>query len=1672
MPRKSDVQDFGRDQAPLTAELGVDQRAIQQAGRYIAEWKRSLLDLSRRNRLIDFHKGFATRVQLTSPEAGALYVALAVEERQLTFPYVRGITVEDLELAETGKLGLQVVPGDLELATSVATPKDVRDLHRKLEGLRRNTRTIYEEQGVHTLFVALGLLEWRETEGAEEKVHSPLLLVPVHLDRLDQRYFLRPHEDGPEVNPALEYRLQREFGIALPRLEPNGETDDPGAAIDEFFAKARDVVRPKGWGVVEQAWLAQFAFYKLPMYKDLEAPSVAEQAAVHPVVGALCGLRDRREPAPVDVAKVEEESAQPEAFPVVDADSSQLEVMEQARQRRTIVVQGPPGTGKSQTIVNLIAQALRDGRKVLFVSEKRAALEVVYARLERLGLADLCLDLHSSRASRKAVVDALEANLAQLQNWRKRANRDVFEEYRRVRAQLNEYVGELHRPRDRQGRSAFQVHGTLARLHDVPFVDAPLPFDRPLEVERDQETAVLDLLSRVARLGVWDQERTHPWREAEAPEDFVPIGEAVSSAYGALRRATEGLLELSEALFQFTGERVETARHVEERLELLRWLARMPDATIEASWLMVDEAKRRAMVEFAKSVEEHARRRREGAAYLRGVGVNPGGQPGVEVGEVRALHSVLERASKSPWLRRVMAEWKVQRRLVRLIGRKLRRSDAVGVVRALFAVQESRAWLDAHAGRIRAELGIEPGRDDWNPEGTVHAVEWAMATVRAGGGHLSERLREQLIRDAPEVIRRTASSLVEAASRALDGWRSAASAEPVVRCFPAGLRGRSFREVSLGELRESAATWEREAGRLPEWLEHGRLMRKAEEARLSAFFAACRARGLPAVRLSDVFRRSYFARWLEAAYGESEVLRSFPGHTWEEVRRRFQELDEQLQNQAVIATFEATAAHLPDPLPASERTLLAREARKMRRHLPLRKLFPLIPNLLLAGKPCLMMSPLSVAMYLPRELFRFDLVIFDEASQLPPGDALGVLLRADQAVIFGDNKQLPPTDFFRAHAEGEGDEPDAQDYESILDIASVYFPGPMLKWHYRSRDERLIAFSNKHFYGRQLITFPAPGTGRIETGISLVHVPDGVFGKGGSRTNRAEAERVAQLVLEHCRTRSGLSLGVITMSIEQRDAVEEAVRRLLRAHPEVRLPDEEEFFVKNLETVQGDERDVIILGVGYGPSEPGGTPSLNFGPLNRVGGDRRLNVAITRARYRMIVVSSMSPEQLEGIVGQARWDGPKMLAGYLRYAKHGGVDADVSSTGQPESEFEEAVRDALVGRGHKVDCQVGVSGYRIDLAVRDPDVPGRYIVGIECDGATYHSARTARDRDRIRQVTLENLGWKILRVWSTDWIRDPVRATERLVEAIERVRAGERGADGSGGRASGDRSAPSASGAGQTDDSRAQRNAAPAEGKSGGALEGGQGATEGSEPVRMGALPAASYGESPSSEAAGRSSGDVARGASDAPNFVVQLPAYRAYQGGREVVRASAAVDEHPDVLAELTRRAVEVESPVHVEQLYERLRGFYGHSRAGKRIRVALSRGISLAVKRGWVIRRGDFLWRANQESSDVKPRGPGDVVRPPEHICAEEWEAAVLEVLSQLGATERSRATRVIASAVLGYNRISAGVRGHVMEAIDRLIATDRLLDLHGVLHVKSVGRSSLLMHPGDAGNGREVH
>ena len=404
----------------------------------------------------------------------------------------------------------------------------------------------------------------------------------------------------------------------------------------------------------------------------------------------------------------------------------------------------------------------------------------------------------------------------------------------------------------------------------------------------------------------------------------------------------------------------------------------------------------------------------------------------------------------------------------------------------------------------------------------------------------------------------------------------------------------------------------------------------------------------------------------------------------------------------------------------------------------------------------------------------FDMVIFDEASQMKPVDAYGALIRGAQPIVVGDEKQLPPTSFF--DKSGETDEADAgdageagsADMESILAVmGAAGARETMLRWHYRSRNERLIAVSNSEFYDDRLIVFPSAHPGSPADGLHLRCAADSPYERGTSRTNPSEAEHIADRVWEHAAAHPDQSLGIAAFSLAQAERIEDEIDGRRRTDPSAeeffKAHPGEPFFVKNLENVQGDERDVILISTGYGKDRHGRL-ALNFGPLNKPGGERRLNMLITRAKRRMEVFANFTAAD---IGGEGLAPGVRALKAFLHYAEHGTLDESRETGGTAESPFEAAVAAAVERMGYTVRHQVGCAGYRVDLAVVDPQRPGRYALGIECDGATYHSGRSARERDRLRQEVLEDLGWRIHRVWSTDWFRYRRNAEKRLEEAVK-----------------------------------------------------------------------------------------------------------------------------------------------------------------------------------------------------------------------------------------------------------------------------------------------------------------
>jgi very-short-patch-repair endonuclease len=641
-------------------------------------------------------------------------------------------------------------------------------------------------------------------------------------------------------------------------------------------------------------------------------------------------------------------------------------------------------------------------------------------------------------------------------------------------------------------------------------------------------------------------------------------------------------------------------------------------------------------------------------------------------------------------------------------------------------------------------------------------------------------------------------------------------------------------------------------------------------------------------------------------------------------------------------------------------------------------------------------------------------VIFDEASQVRPEDALGALLRGSQLVVVGDTKQLPPTTFFDHMMDGsEEDETEGTasvaDMESILGQCQRTFPCKSLHWHYRSKHESLIAVSNREFYGNRLLVYPSPQARDEWLGLRFVHLPQGVYDRGHSRVNLIEAREVARQTIEHYRRFPRKSLGIGTFNVQQQEAIRDEIEQLLTINmdlDELVRGGAEPLFVKNLETIQGDERDVIFLSIGYG-FDATRQIKLNFGPLNGQGGERRLNVLISRARERCVVFANFHATDLPLQESTRPGSGIEALRCFLSYAETHELPERSQSALDTESPFEEAVCDCLVGHGCLVRKQVGCAQFRIDLAIIDPYSPGRYFLGVECDGAMYHSSRVARDRDRLRQQILEGMGWKLYRVWSTDWYRNRVESERRLIDAVEKAKT-----------------AVTIS---------SVKSLAPAEGD------------------HLPKEPQRSAGPVPVERACTANASATSLTVPTPVSLSDMVTEYRTCTS-LPVDTHGELLEQHPQYLAMAVVAVVQVETPVHLDEVVRRIRGLWGLQRSGNRIHAAIERAASIAESRGRIRRRGQFLWAMPAQSA-IPRRRSGDPPAKIELVCDEEIAEAVKLVLKAQFATllddlitETSRILGIQATHQATHSRIDSVVSGLVKRGalIKRVEETRAILEL----------------------------
>lgn len=564
-----------------------------------------------------------------------------------------------------------------------------------------------------------------------------------------------------------------------------------------------------------------------------------------------------------------------------------------------------------------------------------------------------------------------------------------------------------------------------------------------------------------------------------------------------------------------------------------------------------------------------------------------------------------------------------------------------------------------------------------------------------------------------------------------------------------------------------------EMDKLDNWCHFRELLSKLDDKQVVPYINAAIGQNIESKHIVGAFQKQFYYQWIDSILSGNPVLSAFNRISQDKAIRTFTEKDtEQFEiNKAKIrAELSSMRPSLDMIASGSALAILLREGEKKRKQKSIRSLLSETGELVQRVKPCFLMSPLSVSTFLAPDSVHFDVVVFDEASQIFPQDAIGAIYRANQLIVVGDSKQMPPSNFFNATIEAEDNDEetgDVTDFESILDLCSTSMQQLRLRWHYRSRYEQLITFSNKNFYDSDLVTFPSSKGDAPGIGVDYYHV-DGIFDRK-AHTNRKEAEFIVDLIYQNIERFPDRSLGVAALSVAQQDLIDKLLSKRRQSTPEKEFffknDGKEPFFIKNLETVQGDERDTIIFSIAYG-IDAQGRLLHNFGPLNRVGGERRLNVAVTRAKCNVQLVSSMHYTDID--LKRTSAEGAKLLREYLDYAENGSVALEraisVSPFEQFDSDFELEVCDYLRSKGFAVDTQVGCSGFRIDLGLKLPD-SSDYVLAIECDGATYHSSKNARDRDRLRQEILERMGWKFYRIWSTDWFRNKSVEQLRLLEA-------------------------------------------------------------------------------------------------------------------------------------------------------------------------------------------------------------------------------------------------------------------------------------------------------------------
>ncbi|RXA17256.1 DUF3320 domain-containing protein [Methanosarcina sp. MSH10X1] len=1577
--------------------------------------RQNLLDLSLRNNLVNYRVSKSQTLSIIDEHPREIYNIFVLQEKSMKFlPAINqdsNTLKTDFEAVDNADIKWAPIINEDEEPENyfdnyLNTPYEPEELEKRLFYIANKANSVFEEQGYPVLYLALGFLNWTESKDSNIVHKAPLILVPVELKRpgVGRKFTLQWTGDDIFTSITLQAKLA-EQGVELPEFE----MPDEKTGIDTYFQSVVNAIsEKKDWKVLSEISLDFFNFKKFVMYKDLDPVAWPGNLspANHPLMEQIFNPKsDPRNLQSFSENDVDIKLSAKNTYHIMDADSSQIAVIEDVKAGKNLVVEGPPGTGKSQTIANTIAELLVQGKSVLFVSEKMAALQVVKTRIDNTGLGDLCLEIHSNKAKKKEVLSELERTLNKPPIKQVNIDQEI-NKLEQLKSELNEYARALHEPIGKRGISLYNLYGLReeVRLYFTKVNRSMLrvEFSDPDKWDNNQWDKAISTLEKLTELlPSINTVSSNPWRGCE-PDDLLPPDiEELNKLIDETLQSVSDLESLVKKVVNLTG--TDTPLSESQLIPLIdaaKIIVSMPQIDEEVlknpEWNSPNKDAEELILELRKYQElDSIVKDKFKISILE-----------IDVSSFKSL--------SSKFLKFLSSKYKKTKREIQSYYNSKPPSDDIKILEDLRYVSDLKLTLEnfeSLQSRGKKFFGIYWNNEKTDPKSLEDLSKMIVSFKRCVlEGKLSENACKLISKGSnKEDLSLDIKNIQQINTKLVDQQNSLFR---LIKPDFETIFGRSFDDVTFEETKNKLNLWKYEQSSLITWSHFINHRNKCLHTVAAPLIHLIDNDKIIAEDLVYAFKGNYVDSLLRIIFREKKFLPEFVKELQDNKISKFKELDKRVifLNRQRIA-YEAYC-HRPNLSSGaskdSEAGILLKEFTRKRGHLPIRKLMTKAGGLIQKIKPCFMMSPLSVAQYLDPSTTKFDVIVFDEASQVKPEDAIGALLRGNQAVVMGDSRQLPPTSFFDHVADAldfdPDDDSDYKDMESILNMCKRSFPSKSLLWHYRSRHDSLIAVSNREFYNNRLYVYPSPMHDSENLGLKFVHLPDTIYDRGKSSVNLGEAHAVAKAVLEQYNLYPSKSIGVGTFNTKQQQAILNEIDLLIHQDPAIYFKNEksEKFFVKNIETIQGDERDIIFISVGFG-FDSYHKLSRSFGALNQEGGERRLNVLISRAREKCIVFSNFTAKDLS-IDGSASV-GLKALKTFLEYAETKNFNP-ISGPGEDsDSPFEDSVYEFLRDNGYEVHKQVGCAAYRIDLAIVDQRNRGRYLIGIECDGAQYHSSPVARDRDRLRQQRLEELGWKIYRVWSTDWYRHPVESGKKLLEAIESTKLSKM--------------------------------------------------TEGISPKNN----SETYQDKIRNDEKTNVINCFTSQNETLEKPQNEIPKYKICPLTDISTKDFSELYEFQ--LEEIITKIVKIEGPIHSDELIQRVKMHFGIARAGNVIKSTIQSAIKSAEKSKKILIKDHFLWPDSEPDCLLRKRC-GDTSVKIEWICDEEIAQAVFFVLNNQYSTAQEDLTSQ-AARVLGIKVVRKNAKDKINNIIESLIQDNHLTKLpNNMLYFKeTVTAKQIIQH-----------